>query len=215
MYISFIYYSLSVRLGEFDESTDPDCRNVRGRFTCTSVLNVAPEQVFVHESFSPRSFSYDIALIKLARDVEFSGWLNLSVLLQLILTIFVSTESISPICLPVTEELQKAEMYEYTLIGWGTNPVVTEATVSYINNTECAKSYPELTSHQMCTSTPNDLCRGTAGSPLFNVNVYNDLQRRVQFGIVSYGKASCEDGVYTEVSSFIPWIALKVGTHAG
>lgn len=74
MYISFKYCSLSVRLGEFDESTDPDCRILRGSLTCApSVLDVAPEQVFVHESFSPTSFSFDIALIKLARDVEFSG----------------------------------------------------------------------------------------------------------------------------------------------
>lgn len=135
--------------------------------------------------------------------------------LELILTTFVSTESISPICLPLTEELQNENMDEYALVGWGTNPVVTEAIVSYINNTECAKSYPGLPSHQMCTSSPNDLCHGTAGSPLSNINLVNDYLRWVQFGIVSYGKRSCEDGVYTRISSFIPWIALKVGTHAG
>lgn len=106
-------------------------------------------------------------------------------------------------------------MESYMLTGWGTNPVVTEATVSYINNTECAKSYPDLTSHQMCTSTPNDLCHGTAGSPLSSVIVVNDRQGWVQFGIVNYGKARCEDVVYTKVSSFIPWIALKVATQEG
>lgn len=74
IYIINLYYSLFVRLGEFDESTESDCRLLEGRWTCAPpVLDIAAEKVILHESFLPRSFTNDIGLIKLARDVELSG----------------------------------------------------------------------------------------------------------------------------------------------
>lgn len=56
-----------------------DCRTKSGRKICAqAAVDITPDQVFLHESYSMSSTEYDIALIKLSRNVQFSGKLKLS-----------------------------------------------------------------------------------------------------------------------------------------
>lgn len=62
-----------------------------------------------------------------------------------------------------------------------------------------------------------DSCRGDSGGPLADVAIYQDVQRFVQFGIVSYGAFMCGSGypgVYTNVASFMPWITNILAEHS-
>lgn len=72
-----------MRLGEHDKNTEPDCRTLKGNLTCApNVTDVTAEQVFIHEKFNSITFQYDIALIKLSRDVYSTGKFNCKILLK-------------------------------------------------------------------------------------------------------------------------------------
>lgn len=63
---------ISIRLGEHQISTASDCLTIRGIYTCAPpVEDVDVEQVFVYEGYS--GLYNDVALVKLARDVQFNG----------------------------------------------------------------------------------------------------------------------------------------------
>lgn len=137
-------------------------------------------------------------------------------------------ESIMPICLPLTEELQRngETMESFKVTGWGgnengeTSPVPKEATLNYVNHTECKFSHDNLVSHHLCAGNEEgvDACPGDSGGPLMQVGYVNELQRFVQYGIVSFGKASCaigEPAVFTKVTDFLRWIATTMGAHYG
>ncbi len=62
----------SVRLGEWDTSTDEDC----DRGDCSDpAVDVAVEEVITHESYNPNSKAQenDIALLRLSRSVAYTG----------------------------------------------------------------------------------------------------------------------------------------------
>lgn len=72
-------------------------------------------------------------------------------------------------------------------------------------------------STQLCAGvTGIDSCNGDSGGPLADVQYYSETQSYVQYGIVSYGMTNCgtpySPSVYTNVSSFMPWIAHKLAT---
>lgn len=67
------FLSISVRLGEYDLSKTIDCSPAIDGLCKNDVINIAPERIFKHENYSKASYQYDIALIKLAKDVEFHG----------------------------------------------------------------------------------------------------------------------------------------------
>lgn len=66
-------YRVSVRLGEHQLSTEMDCRTTGRRRKCTPpVEDLGFVGIYKHEEFLPHKGAYnDIALIQLARSVEF------------------------------------------------------------------------------------------------------------------------------------------------
>lgn len=65
-------FRTAVRLGEWDTTTDTDCDNG----DCSDpVVDVAVEELLSHENYNPNSKTQenDIALIRLSRDVDFTG----------------------------------------------------------------------------------------------------------------------------------------------
>ncbi|XP_032590058.2 serine protease grass-like [Drosophila grimshawi] len=196
---------LEVRLGEHRISTEQDCDDIGNTRICAPpVRDISFDNIFVHENYSRDPAENDIALIKLSTDVE-------------------SSLSIRPICLPVNYTLQQeAEHHEiFRVTGWGAtersnhSDVPKETGVDRQNHSLCQNVYGQsMKSSQICAgSFQKDSCKGDSGGPLFYPTVYNGVQRMVQFGIVSYGSSSCGDGkpgVYTNVASFIRWIADKL-----
>lgn len=56
-----------------------------------------------------------------------------------------------------------------------------------------------------------DACKGDSGSSILSQVVISGKPKMVQFGIVSFGVASCGvlegyPGIYTKVSPYLPWI---------
>lgn len=70
-------FSTSVRLGEHDIESNPDCtENVGDQKECAlPVVNVAIEELIPHEEYNPddRNQYHDIALLRLKQDVEYTG----------------------------------------------------------------------------------------------------------------------------------------------
>lgn len=139
---------------------------------------------------------------------------------------FSVTESIVPICLPLDETLRNdgETFVNFQITGWGatenstSSTVPMETTVPRVPHSNCIEVYGSLTTNQLCAGEEpsRDSCSGDSGGPLFHVGIVNQTQRYVQFGIVSFGKMICADedpAVYTKVSSYIRWIAFKIGTH--
>ncbi|XP_043070268.1 serine protease grass [Drosophila grimshawi] len=196
---------LEVRLGEHRISTEQDCGATGNTRICAPpVRDISFDKIFVHENFSRDSAENDIALIKLSTDIE-------------------SSLSIRPICLPVNYTLQQEAEHRkiFRVTGWGAtersihSDVPMETAVDWQNRSLCQNVYGQSmkSSHICAGSFQMDSCYGDSGGPLFYPTVYNGVQRMVQFGIVSYGSSFCgggKPGVYTNVASFIRWIADKL-----
>jgi len=94
-----------VRLGEWDINSEADCEDFQNEQVCSSpVKDIAIEQKIPHESYDPQASSQhnDIALLRLAEDVQFNDFIR-------------------PICLPSEPTLRSNDFVKQTLsvAGWG------------------------------------------------------------------------------------------------
>lgn len=73
----FLNNRTSVRLGEHDLSKDPDPEDLAGQpYYADPAVNVQIERVIVHPLYDTETLAHDIALLKLAKDITFSGKCN-------------------------------------------------------------------------------------------------------------------------------------------
>lgn len=204
--------STSVRLGEWNTATDRDCRDPRDPRTCVEPhIDVAIESIIPHEGYS---FGYqrpnDIALLRLARDVQF-------------------TQNIQPLCLPTMSADDRTRSYAgatFTVAGWGrtengmTRDILRKVAVPFVPNQSCSAAYHRMrefgmrvTSGQMCAGgeAGKDACQGDSGGPLmFKSAELGKAHYMYAAGIVSFGTTKCgirgAPGVYTNVSDYVEWI---------
>ncbi|XP_055912243.1 trypsin 3A1-like [Eupeodes corollae] len=154
---------------------------------------VAVKSVSSHSGFLSSTMDYDIGIIRLADDLEFS-------------------DSVQPIALPAAGE-DVAEGASAIVSGWGFyTPFGPEAQylqyaeVPIINQATCNRLFQNvITDRMVCAGVLTggiDACTMDSGGPL----VVNSKL----VGIVSWG-ISCalpnKPGVYTRVSELIPWVA--------
>lgn len=94
----------AVRLGEWDQRTDPDCDENN---CADKVINVPVVANITHENFQTVGQAEDIALLRLAHSVTFTSW-------------------IKPICLPITERARTLnfENYPFIVAGFGKTEVI-------------------------------------------------------------------------------------------
>lgn len=127
--------------------------------------------------------------------------------------------------MPVNATLQRTvgEITTFSVTGWGRtenetlSDVLMEAQITQQVPGICRAAYHmDIKSTQLCVGEEGrDSCNGDSGGPLSYVSYYNETQRIVLFGIVSFGSRQCaqgDPGVYTNVGSFMPWIADKIAT---
>ncbi|ETN61368.1 CLIP-domain serine protease subfamily B [Anopheles darlingi] len=197
-----------VRLGEHDKSKTLDC-NVYfndDRECADPPIDVDIESTIVHSEYnSPIQFRHDIALIRLAQDVQYS-------------------HSIIPICLPIREDVRNKIVSRYILTGWGTteqqtlSDILMQVSLNHVPVTECQQKMKEnglsidlSEEYQFCAEGRElvDSCKGESGGPLASAMNLEGL-RFVQYGIVSTAGVSCGNlsvpGIYTRVSSYMNWI---------
>lgn len=74
------YFRISVRLGEHNVSSVEDCQFLRGKRRCAPpVEDIEVDEIYTYDVFNASRRINDIALVKLARDVEFKGECSLQI----------------------------------------------------------------------------------------------------------------------------------------
>ncbi|KAJ8681368.1 hypothetical protein QAD02_017155 [Eretmocerus hayati] len=203
------YTLRSVRLGEWDTTSDPDCSEENKPLSSSPDLECAPkflsipiEKTHPHPFFNTRSFSkhHDIALVQLKRPIEPSKYVR-------------------PICLPTNDKISPWA----TTMGWGRTMTsirsdkLLKVDLPLADRQDCESNYKKmnvtLIPSQLCFGggSNGDSCDGDSGDPLIQID-YSDLdQPRFQIvGIVSMGPRNCGTrglaGIYTKVYDYVPWI---------
>lgn len=197
----------AVRMGEWDLNQTIDCEF---GLCANPVVDVAIESIHAHEMYKPTlgKTEHDIALIRLAKRIEFTEW-------------------VKPICLPVDSAAPNRDYagVEMQVAGWGyTSPdaiasssnMKMKAILYGMSQDRCVKKYRsrrvQLTANQMCAGGEKgiDSCGGDSGSPLMEYNASADPPHWSVVGIVSFGFTECGKakwpGVYTRVDKYIPWM---------
>ncbi len=84
--------------------------------------------------------------------------------------------------------------------------VFLSETYSHCRKAEMRKHFDR--NHQICAISANhdrDTCQGDSGGPMYPVDRYGTAE--CLYGLVSFGSRDCTgDGLYTRVSSYVPWI---------
>lgn len=71
------YFRVNVRLGEWNVTSDPDCRQIGRYGICAApVVRINIAETIPHPFYSKRTESNDIGLIKLEKDITFTGNLH-------------------------------------------------------------------------------------------------------------------------------------------
>lgn len=209
---------------------EKDCFTLRNYTTCAPRhVDFTIEDITVHQQYNNEKLQNDIALIKVRRQISFTGSYYPFLKLQVIPKFL---EYIKPICLPFERNLEVKDLakQKLTISGWGktnaanlggsTNLQFTSVTVW--NHTACMKSVPPevqpIRNTQICANGPakEDACKGDSGGPLVNAtsDTGGDL-RYFQLGIVSFASSlTCGDPnlptVYTRVDKYLQWIEENI-----
>lgn len=158
------------------------------------------QRVIPHPQFNRNNAKNDIGLIRLLAIIEF-------------------TDSIQPICLPLTANLQNFNLTKVLITGWGItengtqSDILLQALIPVTDNDSCELRSSRVLlapSHLCAGGNMSDSCRGDSGGPaIYPADTIYD-QRFVQFGIVSAGndcdKNASTNGLYTRVSFYVKWI---------
>ncbi|XP_019847201.2 serine protease easter [Bactrocera dorsalis] len=205
--IPFGWRLTSIRLGEWDTRTDPDCTadGCAPKYRSNSI-----ERITTHPGYGKHNDPNDIALVRLTASVPFSDY-------------------IKPICLPRSPSLRNATFLNYVMdaAGWGktektnNNPVKLKTTIKIKDFSGCVDKYSvlyniPLESSQLCAGGDggSDTCSGDSGGPLMFQDIVNGKPVYFAAGIVSFGPSLCGvadwPAIYTRVGAFIDWIESNI-----
>lgn len=181
---------LTVRLGDHNIKINSEVRHIEKKV----------KRVVRHRGFDSRTLYNDVALLTMDSPVTF-------------------TKSIRPICLPTGNAAYVGQ--SATVIGWGSlreggpqPAVLQKVSIPIWTNQECRSKYGNaapggIVEHFLCAGEAGrDSCSGDSGGPLMIKN-----GPWVQVGIVSWGIGCGKGqypGVYTRVTSFMPWITKNL-----
>jgi len=195
-------------MGEHDLNKNEDCQLFGGRRKeC-----LPPYEEFGIEAIRPHpnykgSINFDIALIKLDRQVKFKI-------------------HIKPICLPINSESKDiAYDQSFYISGWGTteknepSSILLKAVVKRMDLNVCRNYYINAPANENHICAVGDgisqTCKGDSGGPLFFLSPYKRAARYVQYGVTSHGGLRCgvsqdQPGVFTSVINMLPWITQNL-----
>ncbi|XP_053945512.1 serine protease grass-like [Anastrepha ludens] len=202
---------IGVRLGEHDLTEEEDCITVNQRRICAPpVEDIGVEKTIPHPDFNNARKTNDVALVKLARSVQFK-------------------KHIKPICLPIIPEAaQIPRDRRFFIAGWGgtenskTSNILQKALVPFKTREQCQNIFrrTRINDNHLCAGGDGliDTCKGDSGGPLFYLAPYSGAHkslRYVQYGIVSFGGTECgsdrnSPGIYANVANFMPWITSHI-----
>ncbi|XP_001651209.2 venom protease [Aedes aegypti] len=191
----------SVRIGDYDTRTDPDCGNTG--FCAPAAINHAVSQIIVHPDYVDGQYHHDIALLVLKTPINY-------------------TVAAQPICLHRRrQDLTVGKRVH--IIGWGKlstsgtkSPELQSLEVPLTSWDQCVRAYSATGALQstksiegewMCAGGEGrDACLGFGGAPL----IIRERDRYAQIGIMSFGAETCGalnmPSVYTSIAHYAHWI---------
>ncbi|XP_034990959.1 transmembrane protease serine 11E-like [Zootoca vivipara] len=189
----------------FKESSNPRLWTVSfGTYLTPSLLVRPVKTIIVHEKYRYPAHEYDIAVLQLAKGVDF-------------------TSAVHRVCLPDASEMIPYNI-DAVITGWGamsddgeTPNVLQEATVKLIDSNTCNRKEVyngAITPGMICAGYLEggvDSCQGDSGGPLVTPDTRNMWYL---VGIVSWGDECAKPnkpGVYTRVTYFRDWITKYTG----
>ncbi|XP_037298546.1 trypsin-1 isoform X2 [Manduca sexta] len=178
---------LTARLGDYNIRLSTETQHVERKI----------KRVVRHRGFDMRTLYNDVAVLTLDQPVTF-------------------TKNIRPICLASGGRQYSGQTA--TVIGWGSlresgpqPSVLQEVSIPVWSNAECRLKYGAaapggIVESMICAGKASmDSCSGDSGGPL----MVNEGGIWNQVGVVSWGIGCGKGqypGVYTRVTSFLPWI---------
>uniref|UniRef100_A0A182LWY5 CLIP domain-containing serine protease n=1 Tax=Anopheles culicifacies TaxID=139723 RepID=A0A182LWY5_9DIPT len=170
---------VAVRLGEYNTNTDIDCVIEEQEEICADPpIDVAVESSLVYPEYDEMAHAHDIALVRLARSIEYSDF-------------------VQPVCLPLTDfraskagEVNFVTGFGRTLKG-SRSVIKQKLGIKVYEHDRCREKYATknslITSNQICAGGEfaKDSCHGDSGGPLMKLQKVWYLE-----GIVSYGNRS-------------------------
>ncbi|TMW47661.1 hypothetical protein DOY81_007260 [Sarcophaga bullata] len=192
-----------IRLGEYDLNSEIDCM---GQDCNNKVVELEYEEVIPHPQYDPTNIDrhHDIALIRLAQDVQYSDF-------------------IKPVCLPLPKTRRGISTGDILVVaGWGRTLLARQSNVKKqlqvpVNNHDaCVQKFKtrnvNIARTQLCAGGEfaKDSCDGDSGGPLMR---QVQAQNWYLEGIVSFGNRCGLEGwpgVYTLVSEYIDWIQTNL-----
>jgi len=164
---------------------------------------VKVSMIIKHESYDKQTSNNDIALLKLAEEVDLNTY--------------------TPACLPKTADNYDGK--NAWVYGWGTTEYggqsatkLLEVEVPVVSNSVCqaAMTQYQITDAMLCAGGQlnKDGCQGDSGGPL----TVDDNGKHVLIGDVSFGnKCGLEGqyGVYGDVAYFRTWVDTNVANNGG
>ncbi|XP_014215637.1 melanization protease 1-like [Copidosoma floridanum] len=203
------YKLTSVRLGEWNTATDPDCiPDGDADVVCSDRYTSIPvEESIVHPDYGMSNQYNDVALLRLTREFKF-------------------TASIKPICLPNDGSLEQ----KFFVAGWGltengiNSQFQLKVILPRVLEEPCKRVYSQnlseprnLIETQICAGGEKgkDSCRGDSGGPMMQGNrLPEGTIKWTVVGVVSFGPTPCGSegwpGVYTYLFHYRPWIISQL-----
>ncbi|XP_058449201.1 venom protease [Malaya genurostris] len=197
----------SVRIGDYDTRTDPDCGSTG--FCAPAAINHAVSQIIVHPDYVDGQYHHDIALLVLRTPINY-------------------TVAAQPICLHRRrQDLTVGRRVQ--IIGWGKlstsgtkSPELQSLEVPLTSWDQCVRAYSSTGALQstksidgewMCAGGEGrDACLGFGGAPL----IIRERSRYGQIGIMSFGAETCGalnmPSVYTSIAHYAQWIDANTPT---
>ncbi|XP_055384411.1 serine protease snake-like, partial [Condylostylus longicornis] len=184
-----------VRLGELNIKSDTDDTKPRD-------FNI--QKILVHPNYDNKIGMHDIALIQLAKNVEFDRYIR-------------------PACLATSSDWTKSYVWA---IGWGLNNTYDTTGTDHLQKVKldkftedvCQSKYPKQSityTRQICVGShteEKDTCQGDSGGPLQVLHEKEDCMWEI-VGITSFGHVCGSigvPGVYTRVYHYVDWIEENV-----
>ncbi|XP_078069940.1 neurotrypsin isoform X5 [Mustelus asterias] len=160
------------------------------------------KRIIIHKGYRPDANDYDIALVNFEGQQEHCVKFNAHVL---------------PVCLPHRRERIQRRGSNCYITGWGDtgraySKTLQQAAIPLLPKRHCEERYKQrFTGRMLCAGNlldhkRVDSCQGDSGGPLM---CEREGGHWVVFGVTSWGHGcgvKGTPGVYTKVSSFMPWI---------
>ncbi|EDS36581.1 clip-domain serine protease [Culex quinquefasciatus] len=199
-----------VRLGEQLEGSDRDCNVFTDKATgkqvqeCAGpVLDVLIESYVFHPEFDQPMYTNDLALIRMAHEVEYNDYIR-------------------PICLPTTPELRANVPRFLVMPAWeldmnAPNHYVGTLEKYFVENIDldtCQRQYenagftPEFDDgeNRFCAGQqgPNYVCSRVPGSPIGTEVDIDGVQRHVEFAMAKFAPLNCT------LRQTVPMISMRI-----